>query len=118
MSTNILLVEDNTAFAYVAEKALLRAGYQVKTVRSAFQALGALDGTTVDLLLSDVNLPDCNGFALARMARKRQPGLKVLLMTGQPDLASEEIAERVGKVLAKPSDAGRIVSEVLAALAA
>jgi two-component system cell cycle response regulator CpdR len=118
MSTHVLLVEDNTAFAYLAEKALSRAGYRVAKARSAFEALGALRSGHVDLLLSDVKLPDCNGFALARMARERQPGLKVLFMTAAPELASGEIADRVDRVLAKPNDAGRIVSEVSAALAA
>jgi len=59
-----------------------------------------------------------DGIALALRVARDYPGLKVLLMSGQPELASEEIAARVGRVLAKPSDAGRIVFEVSAALAA
>ena len=118
MSTHVLLVEDNTAFAYVAEKALSRAGYRVEKARSAFQALGALRAGRVDLLLTDVKLPDCNGFALARMARERQPSLKVLFMTAKPELATGELTDRVDRVLAKAEDAARIVSEVSAALAA
>ena len=81
----ILLVEDQLDVAEVVGGRLLLLGYAVKTVKDASAALELIRESTgqFDLLLSDIGLPGTmDGVALAKEARKLQPKLAVLLMTG------------------------------------
>lgn len=115
MQETILLVEDDELFMDFLHETLARAGFTVIHTRNYEDALTALEHPTqrIDLLLTDIVMPKgVNGFALARMARVRRPGLKVLYLTGA-DVPTEEAS---GKVLLKPISRERLVSEVQAAL--
>jgi len=70
-------------------------GYSLIEVSTAEQAieLACSHEAEIDLLLTDVVLIDQSGFALAQRLRSRQPGLKVLFMTGH---AEESAAVREG----------------------
>lgn len=113
--SKILLVEDEDGFRYAATKALEDAGFEVSAAPDYREALAVLEGPqSVDLLVTDVVMPDrINGFALARMARMRRVGLKVLYLTAY-DVPT---VEAVGKVLRKPLTDEELVSEVRLALA-
>jgi two-component system cell cycle sensor histidine kinase/response regulator CckA len=79
----ILLVEDEATVRAVAERALIRQGYQVVTATNGEEALELLEqGLAVDLLISDVVMPSMDGPALVRAARARFPDLRVLFMSG------------------------------------
>ncbi|TLV02603.1 response regulator [Dyadobacter luticola] len=58
----ILLVEDSRLFSRVVEAALMRAGYQCVLAESATEALQLLVTETPDLILSDYDMPEMNGF--------------------------------------------------------
>ncbi|NIJ53657.1 response regulator [Dyadobacter arcticus] len=58
----ILLVEDSRLFSKVVEAALIRAGYQCVLCESASDALEMLVTETPDLILSDYDMPEMNGF--------------------------------------------------------
>jgi signal transduction histidine kinase/CheY-like chemotaxis protein len=79
----ILVVEDDAEVrAYIVE-ALDTLGYDVLEAPGADEALRLLDAhKTIRLLLTDVVMPGMNGRQLADTARKRQPDLKVMFMTG------------------------------------
>ena len=79
----------------LAARILSRQGYRVLTAANLAEALRQMDASTVDLLLSDVVMPDANGHSLVDRLRARQPGLKHLFMTGYP---AEVIAQRCGVV--------------------
>ena len=86
-SGTILLVEDEAMVRAVAERALIRQGYQVLTATNGEEALEMLgnseqDGRTIDLLISDVVMPMMDGPALVGHARKRFPDLPILFMSG------------------------------------
>lgn len=79
----ILLVEDEDMVRAVAERALTRQGYTVLTAQDGEQGLEVLaDGVQVDLLLSDVVMPNMDGPAMVREARKMFPDLPVVFMSG------------------------------------
>jgi signal transduction histidine kinase/CheY-like chemotaxis protein len=80
----LLVVEDDPDVrAYVTE-VLAALNYNVMAAADGNEALRLLDpaGKPVDLLLTDVVLPGMNGRELADAIRRRQPGIKVLFMTG------------------------------------
>lgn len=79
----IVLVEDEDMVRAVAERALTRQGYVVVTASDGEQGLEVLDELDhVDLLLSDVVMPNMDGPAMARQARVKRPDLPVLFMSG------------------------------------
>lgn len=85
----VLIVEDEEAVRRAAERMLRSAGYVVLTAGSGIDALVLCqDGhKTIDLLLTDVVMPQMSGRDLAEKAVKLRPGLKVLYMSGYTDNA-------------------------------
>jgi len=80
----VLLVEDEDIVRRVTTRLLRRHGYRVREAESAARALELLD-VGVDLLLTDVVMPDTDGFSLGAEARRRQPGLRMLFTSGYTD---------------------------------
>ena len=80
----VLVVEDDDEVAALVIDMLVQLGQRPTRVTTAAAALGALaDDRPVDLLFTDVLMPGgMDGLALAREARRRRPGLPVLLTTG------------------------------------
>jgi two-component system cell cycle sensor histidine kinase/response regulator CckA len=82
-SGTVLLVEDEPMVRGVAERALSRHGYTVITADNGEDALEILHGgQQIDLLVSDVVMPGMDGPTMVAEARKDQPELKVLFMSG------------------------------------
>ncbi|MEC3909899.1 ATP-binding protein [Sphingobium sp. CR2-8] len=79
----VLLVEDEDMVRAVAERALTRQGYKVLTANDGEQGLEVLGGTEkIDLLISDVVMPNMDGPAMVAQARRAYPDLPVLFMSG------------------------------------
>ncbi|HEY5431052.1 MAG TPA: ATP-binding protein, partial [Solirubrobacteraceae bacterium] len=80
----ILVVEDEAQVRRLVELLLVRDGYTVITAASADEALARLreSGTEVDLLFTDMSLPDIRGGELARLALELRPGLRVVYTSG------------------------------------
>ncbi|GEJ58894.1 ATP-binding protein [Anaeromyxobacter diazotrophicus] len=80
----ILLVEDDDALRAVARRALQQRGYTVLDASAAAAALAiaAEHPRPIDLLLTDVLLPDENGPALARRVGALRPGVRLAFMSG------------------------------------
>jgi len=88
---HILVVEDEEDVRTVATRTLSRYGYEVVAVSNAREALAAFQdlGGKVDLLFSDVVLPDEDGLWLIDKLRSRKPKLGVLLASGYTDDKSQ-----------------------------
>ncbi|KAB2866712.1 MAG: PAS domain-containing protein, partial [Bauldia sp.] len=82
----VLAVEDNPGLRRVVVRQLKELGYRVLEAEDGPAALKILDGEAVDLLFTDIVMPGgLNGYELARTARDRRPGLKVVLTSGFPE---------------------------------
>ncbi|MEO1490510.1 MAG: response regulator, partial [Pseudomonadota bacterium] len=67
----------------VAERALVRAGYQVTACPGGDEGLAAIaKGTQFDLVVSDVVMPGMDGPAMVRAIREQRPDIPVLFMSG------------------------------------
>ena len=100
-SLRVLLVEDNDHVRDFAENLLADLGYGVVSAASADEALALLDTEPVDIIFSDVVMPDRSGLDLARIVAERRPGLPVVLATGY----SEEVVKGAAsdlEILSKP----------------
>lgn len=116
----VLLVEDQDAVRSLAGEVLRAAGYRVIEAsdgRSALQAASRHDGA-VDLLLSDVVLPDLPGPAIRESVGASQPGLRVLYMTGHAGhvVGEHGVLEGGAHLLRKPFTVAALLDRVRAAL--
>ncbi len=80
---SILLVEDDATVLALTSAGLRDLGYTVLEASHADDAVKhLLNGATVDLMLTDIVMPDTNGRKLAEKATSIRPDLRVLFMTG------------------------------------
>jgi PAS domain S-box-containing protein len=112
----ILVVEDNSAVRAFVVATLEHAGHRVLATASPAQAAALSDGLaeSIDLLLTDLAMPGGNGRDLAKRLLASRPSLRVLLMSGYDAAINEVAPER--RVLAKPFEAGELISAVRQAL--
>lgn len=91
----ILIVEDVPSDAELIEQTLRRAGlgFVARRVGAQEAFIRALDEFDPDIVLSDCKLPDFDGFAAIRQARRKSPDLPVILVTGM--LGDEAAVELV-----------------------
>src|SRR5689334_12246613 len=114
---NVLLVEDDEAYRYALGKGLEEQGCEVIGVGTYDAALAILEGErAVDLMVTDIVLPQVHGFFLARLAVVRRPGLPVLYISAVPDLPRHEVEFGLGRLVHKPDDIGELVAEIVAEL--
>jgi PAS domain S-box-containing protein len=83
----ILVVEDEASILRIAKRSLEAKGYRVFTADSPSEAERVLasSGTDIDLLLSDVVLPEMNGGDLYKSVRRKYPHIRALFMSGYTD---------------------------------
>jgi two-component system, cell cycle sensor histidine kinase and response regulator CckA len=83
----VLLVEDEDAVRGFAVEALRRQGYEVLQACSGAEALEVIAATdkTINLVVSDVIMPEMDGPTLLKELRRTQPDLKFVFMSGYPD---------------------------------
>ena len=101
----ILLVEDDVAVRDVVSRLLQRHGYRVREVPNGAQALTTLADSSVaiDLVISDIVMPEMSGLELRDRLGTIRPGLPLLLMSGY----SEEAITRLGN----PATVGPLVEK-------
>jgi two-component system, cell cycle sensor histidine kinase and response regulator CckA len=112
----ILVAEDDEPLLRLAHRALATLGY---TVLQADRAATAIDIARrhkgpIDLLLTDVVMPDMNGRKLAETLRAARPGLRVLFMSGYPDgaITHNGMLEKGVAYVAKPFTTEAIARKV------
>ena len=112
-STRVLVVDDLPAIRELVASSLRNAGFDVISVGDARSATEVLGSTPIDLLITDLHLPDGDGSVLALSARRARPELRAVLMSG-----SLEEGESFDGVLQKPfaeQELLRVVREALMA---
>ena len=99
----LLLVEDDPLLRMTLAEVLGEAGFAVLEAEDAESALGLLAAHgDLALLLTDINLPGADGFALARAARRLRPGLPVVYASGRLTETDPRRALPDAPFLAKP----------------
>ena len=115
----VLLVDDEDGVREVAQVALEEAGYRVLAVAGGAAALAAVErGDRIDLLVTDLAMPEMGGRELAERLRRHWPRLPVLFVSGHApdgDPAAGLAAPAPG-FLAKPFTGDQLVAAVRAVL--
>ena len=111
----ILLVEDNEVVRGPVTQLLEELGYDVLSAESPSEALElSADGDPIDLLLTDVVMPEMNGRQLAELLREKRPELRVLFMSGYTDdsVIARGVIDHQMKFLQKPFGADQLAQAV------
>jgi two-component system cell cycle sensor histidine kinase/response regulator CckA len=116
----ILLVEDQPEVRRFTAGLLQQHGYEVAEAASAEEALSQFAGQPIDLVLTDVRLPGMNGCELAAALRSRNPGARVLFMSGYAEemLTGQTRAIRGAAVIQKPFRPAALADKVREVLSA
>lgn len=105
---SILLVDDEPMVLKMLQTFLDSQGYQVLCAPGGHEALAIVEqqGHGIDLLITDIRMPDMNGIRLLEAVRQLLPTLPVLLMTGYTDfdLVVEGLKQHAFDLLFKPID--------------
>lgn len=99
LSRSILLCEDDFLIRLATTDMLTHLGHVVLEAANAESALRLLSDNKIDLLLTDIGLPDLPGTVLAEKARAIAPALPVIFATGQIDLQSMNLNDNTRAVI-------------------
>ena len=84
----ILVVDDEENARIALSKILTREGYDVASAANGYEALNYLRGKDVDLIITDINMPEMNGMAFLRELNKVHPASNVIMITAYGEVES------------------------------
>jgi CheY-like chemotaxis protein len=88
----ILCVDDEPTALFLRKAVLQKFGFEVITASSAKEALSVLaDNQAVDLVLTDLLMPEIVGTELARLVKEQFPGLPVVVVSGVNEIPPEVV---------------------------
>ncbi len=112
----VLLVDDDAAVRQFARTVLERAGFQLMCASNGLEALQLYESyaARIDLLLTDLDMPEMGGLELFKRVSSTHPSVRVLIMSGGPPASNP--AFRHYPFLGKPFRPGELVDAVGIAL--
>lgn len=101
---HVLLVDDNAACLQAVTLMLKKTGVSITTAKSAHEARALASTHNFDVIISDIGLPDVDGFELVDYFCKLKPTVPVVVLSGHVLQSSSEILGQMGvvKILEKP----------------
>ena len=102
----ILVVEDDRDLNHTVCAFLNGSGYQATGCLTANEAYDAMYSTMFDLIISDIMMPQIDGFEFAKTVRSLNENIPILFMTARDDFASKQRGYRIGvdDYMVKPID--------------
>lgn len=116
---DVLVVDDSQSMRYAVTTTLSGAGYSIEEASDGLEALNLAQQKAFDLVLTDINMPNMNGFQLIEALRD-MPGYKfipIVTLTTQSDKESRQKAKLAGATgwIVKPFTPNRLI-EILSKL--
>ena len=122
MKKKILTVDDSPSVRQMVKLTLAGAGYDVMVAGNGLEALNAAKATTVDMVVTDLNMPVMNGLGLIRELRKLPAyrGTPILFLTTESDSEIKKEAKAAGATgwVTKPFQQDQLVALVKRVLGA
>lgn len=112
--TRILIVDDDQETARGMSRILTRLGSEVVVVTSGRDALDALEQALFDVILSDIGMPEMDGFDLIHAIRRINAEVPIILLTGEPTVGTAARALEVGafRYVTKPASPTELATVV------
>lgn len=114
----ILVLEDDKDLGRTVCSYLNRNGYYCTGCLNAEQAYTAMSENVFDIIISDIMMPDVNGFEFARSVRATDKETPILFITARDDFTSKQLGYEAGidDYMVKPVDLGELVLRIQALL--
>jgi two-component system, NtrC family, response regulator AtoC len=114
MPTKILLVDDEPSALAALGKLVGGLGHDVVFAGGGAEAITRLENESYDLCVTDLEMPEVDGFAVLMAAQKFRPGIPVLVLTGEATVRDAVAALRAGATdfIAKPFHAAQLAETV------
>ena len=114
----ILIVDDEKNYTLILSAVLEDEGFETLTANSGGEALRLLDDSDVDLVLTDMKMPQMDGIELLENIRARNPDIPVVMMTahGTVERAVEAMQKGAHNFILKPFDNSSLIVYVNRAL--
>ena len=118
MMRSILIVEDDITFGMMLKTWLGKKGFEVSSVSTIARARKHIESQTVDLILSDLRLPDHKGIDLLKWMNEQGKAIPLIIMTGYADIQSAVLAMKLGArdYIAKPVNPEELLKKISEAL--
>ena len=112
----ILLAEDDKDLNEVATSYLKAEGYHVDSVFNGLDALNKFYENKYDIVLSDIMMPLCDGYELARTIREENKSIPIIFMSARDDKPSKQIGYKAGidDYIIKPFDLDELIFKIKA----
>ena len=120
----LLVVDDDPVTRNLIRAILTREAHDLTLCAGATEAIGILYVQKFDLVLTDIIMPDHDGFEVIKAARSLRPEMPVVILSAIDDKVPSQLTSAafaklgVTRVIAKPVNPSLLASEVLAALVA
>ena len=118
--TTILIADDSPVNRLICSHILQEAEYKVLTAEDGLEAWLSLQQNKVDLLVSDIAMPEVDGFTLLRRIRANHElsELPVILLTGigEPEAQLASMAENANRIMSKPVSSWELADTVTSLL--
>lgn len=110
----ILLVEDDKDLNEITANYLRSAGHSVTTAFNGLDALNIVVEDKFDLILSDIMMPLCDGFTLAKEVREFDTEIPIIFMSARDDKFSKQIGYNAGidDYITKPFDLDELILKI------
>lgn len=114
----VLVVEDDASLRKLMSAALKQNGYQPFTAEDGEKALEMLEKTNIDLIISDIMMPNMDGYELTRQLRKANFNLPILMVTAKESFEDKQMGFMAGTddYMVKPIDINEMLLRVGALL--
>lgn len=111
---SILVVDDELLIRDLLYDFFHQQGWDIAIAENGEKALEILRSKKVDLVLTDLRMPDMDGLSLTSEVRKSYPDLPVIIMTGYPsvDTAISALRQRVADYVIKPFNINKLYKTI------
>jgi len=109
----VLVVDDDGDLRYVLSVRLISAGYKVYGAANGWEALEQLEEHRIDVVLTDYQMPEMNGFGLLSLCRVKWPGIPVVFLSGEQDDIAHEAVERGAFAWVRKGSESTMLLEIL-----
>jgi DNA-binding response OmpR family regulator len=115
---NILVVEDDPKLNRIVCAHLNGHGFHAAGCLSAMEAFDTMIDVKADLIVSDIMMPEVDGFKFASLVREQDKTIPILFMTARDDISSKQKGFRIGidDYMVKPVDMDELVLRIGALL--
>lgn len=114
INKNILVIDDNLTVCLMLKSWLVKRGFSVETASCVQEAKQKVKEQPFDLILSDIRMPDANGFDFLSWVKKYDSDILVIMMTGYADIESAVESMKSGAVdyISKPIEPEQLFRKI------